>query len=58
MSIVLLNAGMSIPQLFLVIAGLNALVAIYIYTLLPEFLMRFLAWRPQLRTLLRLEAAT
>jgi 1-acyl-sn-glycerol-3-phosphate acyltransferase len=44
MSITLLNAGMSIPQLFLVVAGLNALVAIYIYTLLPEFLMRFLAW--------------
>ena len=44
MSIVLLNSGMSIPQLFLVVAGLNALVAIYIYTLLPEFLMRFLAW--------------
>ena len=44
MSIVLLNAGLSIPQLFLIVAGLNALVAIYIYTLLPEFLMRFLAW--------------
>lgn len=43
-SIVLLNMGMSIPQLFLVIAALNALVAIYIYTLLPEFLMRFIAW--------------
>jgi 1-acyl-sn-glycerol-3-phosphate acyltransferase len=26
------------------LALLNALVAIYIYTLLPEFLMRFLAW--------------
>ena len=36
--------GMSIPQLFLVIAGLNALVAIYIYSLLPEFLFRFIAW--------------
>ena len=44
MSVVLLNAGVSIPQLFLVIAGLNALVAIYIFSLLPEFLMRFLAW--------------
>ncbi len=44
MSMVLLNAGMSIPELFLVIAGLNALVAIYIFSLLPEFLMRFLAW--------------
>ena len=44
MSIMLLNAGLSIPQLFLVIAVLNALVAVYIYTLLPEFLLRFLAW--------------
>jgi 1-acyl-sn-glycerol-3-phosphate acyltransferase len=36
--------GLSIPALFLVTAGLNALVAIYIYTLIPEFLMRFLVW--------------
>jgi len=43
-SIAVLKAGLSIPQLFLVIAALNALVAIYIYSLLPEFLMRFLAW--------------
>ena len=44
MSMVLLNAGMSIPELFLVVAALNAVVAVYIYALLPEFLMRFLAW--------------
>ena len=44
MSMVLLNSGLSIPELFVVIAGLNALVAIYIFSLLPEFLMRFLAW--------------
>ncbi len=44
LSIVVLNAGYSIPQLFLIIAILNAVVAIYIYSLLPEFLMRFLAW--------------
>ena len=43
-SIVILKSGFSIPQLFLFIAVLNALVAIYIFTLLPEFLMRFLAW--------------
>jgi 1-acyl-sn-glycerol-3-phosphate acyltransferase len=36
--------GLSVPQVFLVGAILNALVAIYIYTLLPEFLLRFLAW--------------
>ncbi|MBC7655709.1 MAG: MFS transporter [Frankiaceae bacterium] len=34
----------SIPQFFLVVAILNGLVAIYIFTLVPEFLMRFLAW--------------
>lgn len=40
----LLRAGLSIPQLFLVLALLNALVAAYIFTLLPEFLIRFLVW--------------
>ena len=44
LSIGLLSMGLSIPELFLVIAALNAMVAAYIYTLLPEFLMRFLAW--------------
>jgi 1-acyl-sn-glycerol-3-phosphate acyltransferase len=34
----------TIPQFFLVIAILNGLVAVYIFTLVPEFLMRFLAW--------------
>lgn len=40
----MLTAGFSIPHLFLATAVLNALVAIYIYTLVPEFLMRFLCW--------------
>jgi 1-acyl-sn-glycerol-3-phosphate acyltransferase len=40
----LLKAGLSIPQLFLVIGLMNAAVALYIYLLVPEFLMRFLAW--------------
>jgi len=39
-----LTAGLSIPQLFAIAALLNALVAIYIYTLVPEFLIRFMAW--------------
>lgn len=43
-AIATLNAGMSIPQLFLLLAGLNAVVALYIYTLLPEFLIRFVVW--------------
>ena len=41
---VLLSLKFTIPQLFLVTAILNACVAIYIYTLVPEFLMRFLCW--------------
>mgnify|MGYP001816248284 FL=1 len=44
MSMVLLNAGISIPELFLIVAVLNAMVAVYIYSMLPEYLMRFLAW--------------
>lgn len=36
--------GLTIPQIFLCVAVLNAAVAIYIYTLVPEFLMRFLSW--------------
>ncbi|MET0321027.1 MAG: MFS transporter [Duganella sp.] len=43
-AIVLLGQGLSIPELFLVTALLNAVVAVYIFSLVPEFLMRFLAW--------------
>jgi len=42
--LVLGPAGFSIPELFLMTATLNAVVAIYIFTLVPEFLMRFLVW--------------
>ncbi|MGO4262059.1 MFS transporter [Lysobacter sp. TAB13] len=34
----------TIPQVFLALAIANAIVAIYIFTLVPEFLMRFLSW--------------
>ncbi len=44
LSIAVLSAGFTIPELFVILAILNALVAIYIYSLVPEFLMRFLAW--------------
>jgi len=40
----LLKAGCTIPQLFLATGLMNAVVAIYIFSLVPEFLMRFLAW--------------
>lgn len=43
-SIIILKSGFSIPELFIFIAVLNAIVAIYIYSLLPEFLMRFVIW--------------
>ncbi len=38
------QAGFSIPELFLATAILNAIVASYIFSLVPEFLMRFLVW--------------
>ncbi|MHA4867049.1 MFS transporter [Duganella sp. PWIR1] len=44
LAILLLGQGFTIPQLFLITALLNAVVAIYIFSLVPEFLMRFLAW--------------
>lgn len=34
----------TIPQLFLALAIANVLVAIWIFTLVPEFLMRFMSW--------------
>ena len=47
--------GWSIPQLFLALAVANTLVAIWIFTIVPEFLMRFLSW-VLVRTLYRLRA--
>jgi 1-acyl-sn-glycerol-3-phosphate acyltransferase len=44
LAVALLAAGLSIPELFLVTALMNAAVALFIYGLVPEFLMRFLAW--------------
>ena len=40
---IVLKAGLSVPQLLLITALLNAAVAAYLYALLPEFLLRFLA---------------
>jgi 1-acyl-sn-glycerol-3-phosphate acyltransferase len=39
-----LKAGLSIVELLLLTGILNAFVAAYIYRLVPEFLLRFLAW--------------
>ena len=41
---VALKAGLTIPELLLAAGILNAFVALYIYTLVPEFLLRFIAW--------------
>ena len=40
----LLSAGMTIPQVFLVTGVLNAVVAFYIFMLVPEYLLRFVAF--------------
>jgi 1-acyl-sn-glycerol-3-phosphate acyltransferase len=41
---VLLKAGFTIPQMFLVVGLANAVVAFYIFMLVPEYLLRFIAW--------------
>jgi len=40
----MLQFGLTIPQIFLVTALLNALMALYIFSRVPEFSMRFLVW--------------
>jgi 1-acyl-sn-glycerol-3-phosphate acyltransferase len=45
--------GLSIPQVFLLLAVANVVVAVYIFSIVPEFLMRFLSWL-LIRTLYRL----
>lgn len=40
----MLQSGFTIPQIFMATAILNAIVAMYIFSLVPEFLMRFIAW--------------
>jgi 1-acyl-sn-glycerol-3-phosphate acyltransferase len=40
----MLAAGLTIPQLFLVTALLNAAVTLWIFLLVPEFLVRFVDW--------------
>ena len=41
---VLKGLGLTVPQLFVLMAALNVGAATYIYALVPEFLMRFLVW--------------
>ena len=44
MALALTSFGVGIPGLFLTTALLNVVVAVYIYSLVPEFLLRFIAW--------------
>ncbi len=39
-----LSAGISIPTLFLILAFMNAAVTLFIFMLVPEFIMRLLVW--------------
>jgi len=43
-AVVMLDRGLNIPQLLLLMAIFNAAVAVYIFGLVPEFLMRFIVW--------------
>ena len=40
----MLRAGFTIPQIFLAVGLANAVVAFYIFMLVPEYLLRFFAW--------------
>lgn len=40
----LLGAGLGLAQVFLLLGLANALVAAYIFLLVPEYLLRFIAW--------------
>lgn len=46
--------GWTIPQVFLALAIANTLVAVWIFSIVPEFFMRFLSWA-MVRTLYRLK---
>lgn len=52
----LLKAGLTLPQLYLVVGIMNAAVAMFIFNLVPEFLMRFIIWM-LIHTFYRVEKA-
>ncbi len=43
-AVALLRAGLAVADLFLVVGLMNVAVALFIFLLVPEFLVRFLAW--------------
>lgn len=44
MAMALLHQGVSIPGIFLVVAIQNVIVSLFIFSLVPEFTLRFLSW--------------
>jgi 1-acyl-sn-glycerol-3-phosphate acyltransferase len=40
----LIKASFTIPQIFLIVGLANAVIAFYIFLLVPEYLIRFVAW--------------
>lgn len=44
LSVSLIKGGASVPMIFLVVGIMNAVVALYIFLLVPEFLLRFISW--------------
>ena len=44
LALLALSAGLNVAQLFLVIALMNAAITIYIFFVIPEFVMRFIVW--------------
>ena len=44
LAITVLGAGLSIPQLFIIVASLNIVVTVFIFTQVPEFIMRLIVW--------------
>ena len=44
MAAAILHNGLSLPELYLVVGIMNAAVALFIFRMVPEFLMRFLIW--------------
>lgn len=43
-SIAMFSFGFTVTELLFAVVALNALVCIYIFTIIPEFLMRFVVW--------------
>ena len=44
LALLALSAGLNVAQLFVVIALMNAAITIYIFFVIPEFVMRFIVW--------------